>query len=114
MPGDRETIRARMDEVREWRRQHQPLAEPNCGSVFKNPPGDFAARLVDEAGLKGTTIGGAAVSPKHANFIVTSEGALAADVVDLIRAVQEGVVERFSVRLEPEVHLVGEFDRIPH
>lgn len=112
-PGDPEAIRARMDEVREWRREHQPLAEPNCGSVFKNPPGGFAARLVDEAGLKGTSIGGATVSRKHANFIVTSEGARAADVVDLIRAVQERVAARTGVRLEPEVHLVGEFDRVP-
>lgn len=113
-PGDRPAIRARMDEIREWRRQHQPLAEPNCGSVFKNPPEDFAARLVDEAGLKGTAVGGATVSRKHANFIVTSEGARAADVVELIRRVQERVAERFAVRLEPEVHLVGEFDRVPY
>ena len=113
-PGDRPTIRARMDEVREWRREHQPLAEPNCGSVFKNPPDGFAARLVEEAGLKGTTVGGATVSRKHANFIVTSEGAGAADVVELIRAIQERVQQRSDVRLEPEVHLVGEFDRVPH
>ncbi|HEU4356215.1 MAG TPA: UDP-N-acetylmuramate dehydrogenase [Actinomycetota bacterium] len=112
-PGDAEMIRARMDDIREWRRQHQPLAEPNCGSVFKNPPGDFAARLVDETGLKGTAVGGAAVSRKHANFIVTSEGARAADVVALIRTVQERVIERFAVHLQPEVHLIGEFDRIP-
>jgi UDP-N-acetylmuramate dehydrogenase len=63
--------------------------------------------------LKGTSIGGATVSRKHANFIVTSEGARAADVVDLIRAVQEQVAARTGVRLEPEVHLVGEFDRVP-
>ncbi|MGZ8626951.1 MAG: UDP-N-acetylmuramate dehydrogenase [Actinomycetota bacterium] len=113
-PGDPEGIRARMDEVREWRREHQPLAEPNCGSVFKNPRDAFAARLIEEAGLKGTTIGGAAVSGKHANFIVTCEGARAADVVELIRAVQERVLQRSHIRLEPEVHLVGEFDRVPH
>ena len=112
--GDPQAIRARMDEVREWRRRHQPLAEPNCGSVFKNPPGAFAARLVEEAGLKGATMGGATVSRKHANFIVTSEGARAADVVELIRTVQERVQQRSAVRLEPEVHLVGEFDRVPH
>lgn len=114
MRGDPERIRARMDEVREWRRLHQPLAEPNCGSVFKNPPGAFAARLIDDAGLKGRTIGGATVSTKHANFIVTTEGARAADVVDLIRSVQEVVAARYDVRLEPEVRLVGGFDRIPH
>ncbi len=113
-PGDPAAIRARMDEVREWRREHQPLAEPNCGSVFKNPPGGFAARLIEEAGLKGTMVGGATVSRRHSNFIVTEEGARAADVVELIRTVQERVLARSDIRLEPEVHLVGEFDRIPH
>lgn len=112
--GDPDAIRARMDEIREWRREHQPLAEPNCGSVFKNPPSDSAARLVDEAGGKGMSVGGATVSPKHANFIVTTKGACAADVVELIRSVQELVLETFQIRLEPEVHLVGSFDRLPH
>lgn len=112
-PDMPDRIRTRMDEVREWRRTHQPLAEPNCGSVFTNPPGDHAARLIDEAGLKGMRIGGAAVSTKHANFIVTSEGATADDVVELIRSVRERVAERFDVELEPEVHPIGEFDRDP-
>jgi UDP-N-acetylmuramate dehydrogenase len=112
-PGEPSAIRTRMDEIREWRREHQPLAEPNCGSVFKNPPGDFAARLVDEAGCKGMTLGGASVSVKHANFIVASPGTRADDVLELIRSVQRVVVERFDVRLEPEVHLVGRFDRTP-
>lgn len=113
-PGDPARIRAHMDEVREWRRLHQPLAEPNCGSVFKNPPGGFAARLIDEAGLKGSAVGGAMVSTKHANFIVASEGARAIDVVDLIRRVQEVVAARHDIDLEPEVRLVGRFDRLPH
>ena len=113
-PGDPEPIRARMDEIREWRRLHQPLAEPNCGSVFKNPPDDHAARLVDEAGLKGLAVGGASVSTTHANFIVAAKAARAADVVALIRSVQEIVAARTDIRLEPEVHLVGEFDRAPH
>jgi UDP-N-acetylmuramate dehydrogenase len=112
--GETADIRARMDAIREWRREHQPLAEPNCGSVFKNPPGDHAARLIDEAGLKGMRVGGASVSTKHANFIVASEGARAADVVDLIRSVQELVAARYDVHLEPEVHLVGGFDRAPY
>ncbi len=112
-PGEPSAIRSRMDEIREWRREHQPLAEPNCGSVFKNPPGDFAARLVDEAGGKGMTVGGAAVSTKHANFIVTAPGARAADVLTLMRSVQRLVAERFDVHLEPEVHLVGRFDGDP-
>ena len=108
--GDRDEIRALMDEAREWRRATQPLAEPNCGSVFKNPPGDHAARLVDAAGAKGLSVGGASVSEKHANFIVAQEGARATDVIELIHRVQEGVADVFGVRLEMEVHLVGDFD----
>jgi len=108
--GDGVVIRERMDEVREWRRRTQPLAEPNCGSVFKNPPGDHAARLVEEAGGKGLAVGGATISTKHANFIVTSPGARAVDVLDLIHSVQELVAARTGIRLEPEVHLVGDLD----
>jgi UDP-N-acetylmuramate dehydrogenase len=110
-PGDRETIRAGMDEAREWRRATQPLAEPNCGSVFKNPPGDFAARLIDAAGGKELSVGGAEVSKKHANFIVARPGATAADVRRLVVLLQETVEEKFGIRLEPEVQLVGDFDR---
>jgi UDP-N-acetylmuramate dehydrogenase len=108
------TIRAGMDAARAWRRRTQPVAEPNCGSVFKNPPGDHAARLVEAAGGKGMTVGGASVSVKHANFIVAAQGAHAADVVELIRSLQDLVAVRFDVRLEPEVHLVGDFDLAPH
>jgi UDP-N-acetylmuramate dehydrogenase len=108
-PGDRQEIRALMDEAREWRRRTQPLAEPNCGSVFKNPPGDHAARLVEAIGGKGMSAGGASVSTKHSNFIVAGEGARATDVLALIRTLQERIADRFGVRLEPEVHLVGEF-----
>ena len=111
--ADRDEIRARMDEAREWRRRTQPLAEPNCGSVFENPPGDHAARLIDAAGGKGLRVGGAAVSEKHANFIVTSAGATARDVLELIRSVQELVAARSGIRLEPEVHLVGDLDPAP-
>ncbi|MGZ8598585.1 MAG: UDP-N-acetylmuramate dehydrogenase [Actinomycetota bacterium] len=112
-PGTREAIRARMDEARESRRRTQPLAESNCGSVFTNPPGDHAGRLIDEAGGKGLVVGGAAVSTKHANFIVTSEGARAGDVLELIRTVQELVAARSGIRLEREVHLVGDLDPAP-
>ncbi len=114
VPDETPEIRRRMEEVREWRRRTQPLAEANCGSVFKNPVGDHAARLIDEAGGKGLSIGGAAVSTKHANFIVTTEGASAADVVSLIRSVQDLVAAHHGVHLEPEVHLVGDFDLAPH
>lgn len=112
-PGERSEIRGLMDEAREWRRRTQPLAEPNCGSVFKNPPGGHAARLIEEAGGKALAVGGASVSAKHANFIVASAGASAADVLELIRSVQ-GLVEASSgIRLEPEVHLVGDLDHVP-
>lgn len=108
--GDPAEIRREMDEARKWRRATQPLAEPNCGSVFKNPEGDHAARLVEAAGAKGLAVGGATVSTKHANFIVAGPGASAQDVRRLIRLVQERVEERFDVTLEPEVQLVGDFD----
>jgi UDP-N-acetylmuramate dehydrogenase len=108
------TIRAGMDAARAWRRRTQPVAEPNCGSVFKNPPGDHAARLVEAAGGKGLSVGGASVSTKHANFIVAARGARATDVVELIRLLQDLVEARFDVRLELEVHLVGDFDLAPH
>jgi UDP-N-acetylmuramate dehydrogenase len=108
--GDRAVIRRLMEEAREWRRATQPLAEPNCGSVFKNPPGEHAARMIEEVGLKGAAVGGATVSAKHANFIVASPGARAADVVELIQLIQRRVSERYGTTLEPEVHLVGEFD----
>ena len=110
LSGDPAEIRARMDEARDWRRRTQPLAEPNCGSVFKNPPGDHAARLIEEAGAKGRRLGLASISTKHANFIVASDGATAADVLSLIREVQDLVEHRSGVRLEPEVHLLGDLD----
>jgi UDP-N-acetylmuramate dehydrogenase len=111
--GDPAGIRAGMDEAREWRRRTQPLAEPNCGSVFKNPEEGHAARMIESLGLKGASVGGAEVSRKHANFILARAGARAGDVVALIRSVQEQVADRYGVRLEPEVHLVGHFDAAP-
>lgn len=108
-PGSRDEIRREMDEVREWRRANQPLAEPNCGSVFRNPPGDHAARMIEEAGMKGLTVGGASVSQKHANFIIAATGTTAADVIKLIELVQEAVEDMFGVRLDREVHLIGDF-----
>jgi UDP-N-acetylmuramate dehydrogenase len=109
-PRSAEAIRAEMDEAREWRRSTQPLAEPTCGSVFKNPEGESAAKLIEAAEGKGLSVGGARVADKHANFIVTSEGARAADVLELIGMVQDIVAARFGIRLETEVHLVGHFD----
>ncbi|HEX2025179.1 MAG TPA: UDP-N-acetylmuramate dehydrogenase [Actinomycetota bacterium] len=106
-PGDRDDIRREMDEARAWRRATQPLAEPNCGSVFKNPPGDHAARLIEEVGGKAMSEGAARVSEKHANFIVAAPGSTAADVHRLMRSIQDRVRERFGVELEPEVRVVG-------
>lgn len=109
-PGEPAEIRAQMEAARAWRRETQPLAEPNCGSVFKNPEGDHAARLVEAVGGKSLGVGGAHVSTKHANFIVAGPGATAADVLRLIELIQERVREHFGVSLEREVQLVGDFD----
>jgi UDP-N-acetylmuramate dehydrogenase len=108
--GESGAIRVLMDEAREWRRRTQPLAEPNCGSVFKNPDGDHAARLIEAAGLKGLVVGGAHVSEKHANFIVTDTRARASDVLALIHEIQRRVEASGGVVLEPEVQLIGAFE----
>jgi UDP-N-acetylmuramate dehydrogenase len=92
----------------ERRRATQPIGEWSCGSVFTNPPGDHAARLIEAAGLKGTQLGGARVSPKHANFIVNEGTATAADLETLIAQVQQTVESQFGIRLVPEVRIIGE------
>jgi UDP-N-acetylmuramate dehydrogenase len=99
-----------MDEARAWRRRTQPLSEPNCGSVFTNPPGDHAARLIEAVGGKGMRAGGAAVSAKHANFIVAAPGTRAVDVLALIERLHDLVRDRAGIELEPEVRLIGSFD----
>lgn len=104
-----EAIRARMETYRQHRAETQPGALQNAGSVFKNPSGDSAGRLVEAAGLKGFKVGGAAVSERHANFFVASEGATAQDVFDLVGAVKTRVKERFGIELVPEVRFVGTF-----
>jgi len=100
-------IRDEIAEIRQWRRDHQPLNEPNCGSVFTNPQGESAGRLVETAGAKGLSIGGATVSTTHANFIVTTPGATATDVVRLIDEVRRRVAEVHGVDLVPEVQMRG-------
>ena len=102
-----DTIRDRMREMRKQRSTTQPLALPNCGSVFKNPQGDHAARLIEAVGLKGKQIGNAMISSMHANFIVNQGGASSEDVLALIRTAQEAVETRFSIHLEPEVRILG-------
>lgn len=90
------------------RAQRQPLGLPSCGSVFRNPPGDYAARLIEAAGLKGARRGAAEVSAKHANFIINTGGASAADIEALILHVQATVAQRHGIQLVPEVRIVGE------
>jgi UDP-N-acetylmuramate dehydrogenase len=107
VPDDPSAIRERMRAQLEARRATQPVDQPSCGSVFKNPAGDFAGRLIEAAGLKGLRCGGAKISELHANFIVTSD-ARAADVLELIGRARRGVAERFGVELETEVQIVGE------
>ena len=99
---------ARMRELLARRKASQPIGEWSCGSVFTNPPGDHAARLIDAAGLKGARIGGASVSVKHANFIINDGNATAEDLERLIRHVQEVVERTHGVSLKPEVRIVGE------
>src|SRR5215469_9433151 len=106
-PGDGSASRRQMARWTAERTRTQPIRTLNCGSVFKNPPGDSAGRLVEAAGLKGAREGAAEVSPLHANFIVNQGGATAADVDRLIRRVQAEVLGRFGVALEPEVERVG-------
>ncbi len=99
---------ATLDAMLERRKNTQPLGLPSCGSVFRNPPGDHSARLIEAAGLKGARIGGAEVSTKHANFIINTGDASATDIEALIDHVREVVLERHGVTLEHEVRIVGE------
>ena len=107
-PGDVMAAQARIRELLARRNATQPTGEPSCGSVFRNPPGDHAARLIETAGLKGTCIGAACVSEKHANFIVNTGGARAADIEALIERVRAEVERVHGVRLETEVRILGE------
>lgn len=106
--GDPDVVREEIRAIRAWRRTHQPLNEPNCGSVFTNPAGDSAGRLIDAAGGKDIACGGARVSERHANFIVTRPGARAGDVLAVMRAVRERVREHAGVELRSEVVVLGE------
>jgi UDP-N-acetylmuramate dehydrogenase len=106
-PDDPEAIAAREDAWHDSRRATQPLGEPSAGCVFKNPPGDHASRLIDSAGLKGKRLGGAMVSPIHANFIVNEGGATSEEVMRLIAQVREQVFRVHGITLELEVQLVG-------
>ena len=104
--GDGYAIKARMDELTAKRREKQPLEYPSAGSMFKRPPGHFAAALIDQCGLKGLTVGGAQVSEKHAGFVVNRGGATCADVLELVRQVKEEVLRQTGVELEMEVKVL--------
>ena len=106
--GDVEAARQEIKALMEKRSASQPLQQPNAGSVFRNPPGAHAAKLIEGCGLKGKRIGGAQVSEKHANFIVNAGGATAADIENLINEVQATVLQQTGVELHPEVRIVGE------
>ncbi|HEX3630119.1 MAG TPA: UDP-N-acetylmuramate dehydrogenase [Candidatus Dormibacteraeota bacterium] len=106
-PEPPKEVRARLLEVQKHRRATQPIEQRSLGSTFKNPPGDSAGRLIDAAGLKGTRIGGAQISPKHANFIVNVDGATADDVLALMAEMRDRVRQRFGIELEPEVRIMG-------
>ena len=107
-PDDPEAIAERMRELNARRRDKQPLNFPSAGSTFKRPEGHFAGALIEEAGLKGRSVNGAQVSEKHAGFIVKAGDATAADILALICIVQDEVMAKFGVQLEPEVRIVGE------
>lgn len=107
--GDAEAIKARMDELAVQRKEKQPLEYPSAGSTFKRPEGYFAGKLIQDAGLRGFSVGGAQVSEKHCGFVVNKGDATAADIMELCRQVQEKVMEQFGVKLEMEVKTLGEF-----
>lgn len=106
--GSKEEIQAKMKELMEQRNSKQPVELPSAGSTFKRPEGYFAAKLIDECGLRGFSVGKAQVSPKHCGFVVNNGGATASEVLELMEKVSQTVVEKFGVKLEPEVRIIGE------
>ena len=106
--GNYDKKKAKMDELTHLRASKQPLEYPSCGSVFKRPVGHYTGPLIEQAGLKGMTIGGAQVSEKHAGFIVNINHATATDYVNLIQYIQKVIKEKFDVTLETEVRIIGE------
>ena len=105
-PGDPEAIRARMEACARARREKQPLNLPSAGSTFKRPEGHFAAKLIDDCGLRGLTVGGAQVSEKHAGFVVNRGGATFDDVLRLMDHIRSEVLRTSGVELEPEVKII--------
>ncbi len=109
VPGDPAMGEQTMREITRWRRDHQPGGTLNAGSVFKNPPGDHAGRLIDALGLKGFRVGGASVSERHANFFVAAADATAADLFGLVHEIRNRVKQATGVLLEPEIVFAGDF-----
>ena len=107
--GDKAQIRDKMRELNGRRREKQPLEYPSAGSTFKRPQGYFAAKLIDDAGLRGYRLGGAAVSDKHCGFIINRDNATSSDIYNLMKHVQKTVSDKFGVTLEPEVRMIGVF-----
>lgn len=107
-PGDQGAILAKMKELQARRKARQPLDQPTAGSTFKRPPGIYVGPLIEEANLKGFSIGGAQVSTKHAGFIVNTGGATAQDVLDLIAHIQKTIKTKYNVDLQPELRIIGE------
>lgn len=107
--GDQTQIKEKMDDLAEKRRRKQPLEYPSAGSTFKRPEGYFAAKLIEDAGLKGFRMGGAQVSPKHAGFVINENNASSADIYALIKEIQKKVKNTSGVAIEPEVICLGEF-----
>ncbi len=108
--GEPSTGQTRIREVTRWRRENQPGGTINAGSVFKNPPGDHAGRIIESLGLKGFSIGGVSVSERHANFFVASSDATSSDLYELVRSVRKRVREETGVELEPELVFAGTFE----
>ncbi len=106
--GNHDAILARMSELANARREKQPLEYPSAGSTFKRPEGYFAGKLIQDAGLKGYTVGGAQVSEKHSGFVINKGGATAEEIAFLITQVQKKVEQQFGVKMEPEVRFLGE------
>ena len=107
--GEKEQIKARMEELAQKRREKQPLEYPSAGSTFKRPEGYFAAKLIQDAGLRGLMVGGAQVSEKHCGFVINKDQATAKDIYELMKRVQEQVKEKCGVMLEQEVIFLGDF-----
>jgi len=108
LSSDEQTTKDNLIELRNQRIRTQPLSEDTCGSVFKNPPGNYAGALIEGSGLKGFKIGSASISEQHANFIVNEGGATAHDIENLIKHTRQAVREKFDIDLQPEVRIIGE------